>query len=61
MSRADAEELDARDPLRTFRDRFVIDPDVVYLDGNSLGCLPRATAERLERLVTQWGERGVRG
>ncbi|HUA70042.1 MAG TPA: kynureninase [Solirubrobacteraceae bacterium] len=61
MNRADAEALDARDPLRAYRDRFVIDPDVVYLDGNSLGCLPRATAQRLERLVAQWGELAVRG
>ena len=38
----------------------MIDPDVVYLDGNSLGCLPRATVARLERVVAQWGERGVR-
>ncbi len=61
LSRAAAAELDARDPLRELRARFVIDPDVVYLDGNSLGCLPRATVGRLERLVTQWGEHGVRG
>jgi len=61
LNRAAAEKLDARDPLRAFRDRFVVDPDVVYLDGNSLGCLPRATAERLDRSVAQWGERGVRG
>jgi kynureninase len=59
--RGAAEALDARDPLRAFRDRFVIDPDVVYLDGNSLGCLPRATVERLERLLGQWGELVVRG
>ena len=61
LSRAAAADLDARDPLREFRGRFVIDPEVVYLDGNSLGCLPRATVGRLERLVAQWGERGVRG
>jgi kynureninase len=61
LSRAAAAELDARDPLRELRGRFVIDPEVVYLDGNSLGCLPRATVGRLERLVAQWGERGVRG
>jgi kynureninase len=60
-SREMAAVLDAEDPLRGFRERFVIDPDVVYLDGNSLGCLPSATGERLERLVTQWGARGVRG
>jgi kynureninase len=57
---AHAAALDAADPLRHFRDRFLIDPDVVYLDGNSLGCLPRATAARLEAIVAQWGERGVR-
>ena len=61
LSRAAAAELDARDPLRELRGQFVIDPEVVYLDGNSLGCLPRATVGRLERLVAQWGERGVRG
>jgi len=61
LSRAAAAELDARDPLRGFRERFVIDPEVVYLDGNSLGCLPRATVPRLENIVAQWGARGVRG
>ncbi len=60
LSRAAAVALDASDPLRDFRRRFVIDTDVVYLDGNSLGCLPRATVARLERLVAQWGQRGVR-
>jgi kynureninase len=60
LSREAAAELDAADPLRDYRERFVIDPGVVYLDGNSLGCLPRATVTRLERLVAQWGERGVR-
>ncbi len=61
LTREAAAELDAADPLRAFRDRFVIDPDAVYLDGNSLGCLPRATAARLDALVVQWGERGVLG
>jgi kynureninase len=62
LKRAGAEELDARDPLRAFRERFAIDPDVVYLDGNSLGCLPRTAADRLEEVVREgWGVRGVRG
>ncbi|MGH2881463.1 MAG: kynureninase [Solirubrobacteraceae bacterium] len=60
-SREAAAVLDAEDPIRAFRDQFVIDPRVVYLDGNSLGCLPRATVARLERLVTELGDRGVRG
>jgi len=51
-----AEQLDRADPLAGFRDRFVIaDPDVVYLDGNSLGRLPVATRERLAGVVAQWG------
>jgi kynureninase len=61
LSREAAAELDQADPLGAFRDRFVIDPDVVYLDGNSLGCLPRATVDHLKTTVAQWGERGVRG
>ncbi len=61
LGRDAAAELDVRDPLRDFRERFVIDPALVYLDGNSLGCLPRTTVARLERTVAQWGERAVRG
>jgi kynureninase len=58
-----AAELDAADPLASFRERFVIDdPDVVYLDGNSLGRLPRATAERLRGVVAEeWGGELIRG
>jgi kynureninase len=59
-TREAAAELDAADPLREYRERFVIDPDIVYLDGNSLGCLPKTTVERLDAIVAQWGERGVR-
>jgi kynureninase len=62
ISRADAEQLDAADPLRGFRERFVIgDDQLVYLDGNSLGRLPRATVERVpELLAREWGERLIR-
>ena len=56
-----AKALDDVDPLRVFRDRFVIDDELVYLDGNSLGRLPRATVERLRRVVAeQWGRRLIR-
>jgi kynureninase len=54
--------LDAEDPLRGFRDRFILDEDSVYLDGNSLGSLPRAAAQRLRDVIAeQWGRRGIRG
>ncbi len=58
-----AHALDAADPLSAFRDRFVInDPDLIYLDGNSLGRLPRATISLLDDLVRrQWGDRLVCG
>jgi kynureninase len=56
MERHEAERLDAEDPLASFRERFVLgDPDVIYLDGNSLGRLPIVTRERLARLLDQWG------
>ena len=60
---AEARALDAADPLSAFRERFVIaDPALIYLDGNSLGRLPRATAGRLATVVEEeWGERLVRG
>jgi kynureninase len=56
-SRAAALELDAGDPLASLRDRFIIDdPGLIYLDGNSLGRLPRATVERIGHVVRyEWG------
>jgi kynureninase len=62
IDRAHAERLDAADPLAGFRERFVIDdPDLLYLDGNSLGRLPLATRERLRAVVDQWGSELVSG
>jgi kynureninase len=61
LSREAAQTLDAEDTLRAFRDRFLIDDGVVYLDGNSLGRLPKATADRLARVISeQWGRRLIR-
>ncbi len=55
--RAMALRLDSNDPLAALRDRFIFDdPSLIYLDGNSLGRLPRATVERVERVVrNEWG------
>jgi kynureninase len=62
-TRLDPAALDAADPLATFRDRFSFaDPDLAYLDGNSLGRLPRATVERLATVVgEEWGGELIRG
>jgi kynureninase len=60
---AHADRLDAADPLAPFRDEFVIDdPTLLYLDGNSLGRLPRATDARLRSFIShEWGGELVRG
>lgn len=48
--------LDAADPLAHWRDEFLIDDGVVYLDGNSLGPLPRQTPARIaEAIEKHWG------
>ena len=53
--------LDAGDPLAGFRDRFIVPEGVIYLDGNSLGCLPKATPARMEQVVREeWGEGLIR-
>lgn len=56
-----AQELDAQDPLAGFRDRFVItDPNLIYLDGNSLGRLPKATKTLIAGLLDEWGDSLIR-
>ncbi|MBD8679580.1 kynureninase [Sphingomonas sp. CFBP 13720] len=53
--------MDAADPLRAMRERFVLPDNVIYLDGNSLGALPRTTAVRVAEAVTlQWGDGLIR-
>ena len=49
--------LDAQDPLADLRAQFDLPTGRIYLDGNSLGALPRSTAPRLQQVVTQdWGQ-----
>ncbi|WP_374308479.1 kynureninase [Dongia sp.] len=56
LDRANCEALDAKDPLAIARDRFHLPEGIVYLDGNSLGALPRATAEHVQTVIqAQWG------
>lgn len=53
----DVAALDAADPLAAFRDRFHLREGLIYLDGNSLGALPKATGDRIADVVgSEWGE-----
>jgi len=67
MTLAEAQKLDAADPLAFARERFRLPNGITYLDGNSLGALPVATASALSRtaerewgdgLITSWNKHG---
>lgn len=61
IDRPQAAALDAADPLARLRDQFAIPPGVIYLDGNSLGVLPKTAAARVQQVVQQeWGEGLIR-
>ena len=56
MTRDEALALDAADALAPLREQFSLPPGLIYLDGNSLGVLPKAIAARVQQVVQQeWG------
>lgn len=56
-----AAEFDAADALAHFRERFTLPEGVIYLDGNSLGALPKATPGAMARVIEhEWGEGLIR-
>jgi kynureninase len=63
FTRQDALNLHSNDPLAKYRDLFVFtDPEVCYLDGNSLGRLPKSTVETINKfLIEGWGTKIVDG
>src|SRR5262245_30115370 len=61
-SLSEASSLDRRDPLARYRDRFHLPEGLIYLDGNSLGALPKSVGARLQDVVDrEWGEGLIRG
>ena len=55
-------KLDQLDPLFAYKEQFVSDESMIYLDGNSLGKLPKKTLEYEHDLIqNQWGNRLIRG
>ena len=58
----EADRLDMGDPLRAFRDKFIVtDKSITYLDGNSLGRMPKRTSEVLKELEKSWGSSLIGG
>jgi kynureninase len=61
LTRDEAAALDRADPLAPFRERFVLPDGVIYLDGNSLGPLPKATPARIAQVMQrEWGQSLIR-
>jgi kynureninase len=61
ITHQECQERDAADPLRTLRELFFIPEGVIYLDGNSLGVMPKAAPARATEVVTQeWGQGLIR-
>lgn len=59
--RAECVALDERDPVRHLRERFVLPPGLIYLDGNSLGMAPRAALERVAEVAgREWAQGLIR-
>lgn len=55
------QQMDVTDPLAHLRDRFDLPKDTIYLDGNSLGALPKGVMARLQQAVVQeWGQGLIR-
>jgi len=56
-SRSACEKEDATDPLRSWQDAFNLPQDLIYLDGNSLGAMPKKALEQLEQTIrNEWAE-----
>ena len=56
-----AQAMDEKDPLAKYRNDFVLNPNEIYMDGNSLGKLPKKAQKDVQNTVeNQWGKRLIR-
>jgi kynureninase len=60
-ARERARDLDAADPLAHFRDRFHLLPGKIYMDGNSLGLMPKDSEAAVLTALDQWKTLGIDG
>ena len=61
LTQQDCKALDQQDPLRQLRQQFTLPDGLIYLDGNSLGVMPKAAAARVATAVTEeWGQGLIR-
>jgi kynureninase len=56
-----AQQLDAQNELRSFRDEFYIKEGTIYMDGNSLGLLSKRAEASLLQILDSWKELGIDG
>lgn len=55
LTLADCRDMDARDPLAALRDQFDLPADIIYLDGNSLGAMPKTSLARAQEMSPRNG------
>lgn len=60
-SRDYAKKLDKNDKLRKFRKEFYLNPNEIYMDGNSLGLMSKKSESAVNRLLNEWKKLGIRG
>lgn len=60
-NQAFAKELDANDELKDFRKEFNLPKDSIYMDGNSLGLMPKKSGDEVKRSLDEWGNLAIEG
>ncbi len=56
-----ARDLDKKDVLASFRNRFIIPENTIYMDGNSLGLMPEDSEASIKRVLNEWKNLAIRG